>query len=131
VATGGHHWKIDQAAGWSMDRGRGGGEGVRIRDHLANTRTLLSWLRVALALLGLGFVVARLQLLMGVRGSPVGPLVAASGVVVVGASALRFVLQRREIEGPGFAPRYWRDLVVAGLAAAGGLAVLVYVGLAR
>src|SRR5205823_4151928 len=24
--------------------GRGGGEGVRVRDHLANTRTLLAWL---------------------------------------------------------------------------------------
>jgi uncharacterized membrane protein YidH (DUF202 family) len=40
-----------------VGRGRGGGEGVRTRDHLANVRTLLAFLRTGMVLLGLGLVI--------------------------------------------------------------------------
>lgn len=36
----------------------------RIRNHLANERTFLSWIRTGIALIGLGFVVARLGLFL-------------------------------------------------------------------
>jgi putative membrane protein len=36
----------------------------RTRDHLANERTFLAWIRTALALIGLGFVLARLGLFL-------------------------------------------------------------------
>jgi uncharacterized membrane protein YidH (DUF202 family) len=32
----------------------------KIRDHLANERTFLAWVRTALGLIGLGFVLARM-----------------------------------------------------------------------
>lgn len=34
-------------------------------DHLANERTFLAWMRTALALIGLGFVLARMGLFLG------------------------------------------------------------------
>jgi putative membrane protein len=37
---------------------------TRIRDHLANERTFLAWIRTALGLIGLGFVLARMGLFL-------------------------------------------------------------------
>ncbi|SIO66815.1 putative membrane protein [Singulisphaera sp. GP187] len=46
----------------------------RTRDHLANERTFLAWIRTSLGLIGLGFVIARMGLLLRqlalVSGSP-------------------------------------------------------------
>jgi putative membrane protein len=36
----------------------------RVRDHLANERTFLAWVRTALGLIGLGFVLARMGLFL-------------------------------------------------------------------
>src|SRR5690349_11464639 len=36
----------------------------RIADHLANERTFLAWIRTALGLIGLGFVLARMGLFL-------------------------------------------------------------------
>src|SRR3954469_12408945 len=36
----------------------------RTRDHLANERTFLAWVRTALGLIGLGFVLARMGLFL-------------------------------------------------------------------
>jgi len=41
-----------------------GPESTRAREHLANERTLLAWVRTAVALMGLGFVVARFGLFL-------------------------------------------------------------------
>ncbi len=52
-----------------MDRVEGGparppGSENRARDHLANERTFLAWIRTALGLIGLGFVLARMGLFL-------------------------------------------------------------------
>src|SRR5437660_7383414 len=36
----------------------------KVRDHLANERTFLAWVRTALGLIGLGFVLARMGLFL-------------------------------------------------------------------
>lgn len=99
---------------------------MRTRDHLANTRTLVAWVRLALVLLGLGFVVTKLQILAGSGRATLGLGVAVSGVLVTAAAAARFLLQRREIEGPVFRSHHRGELVVAALAAAGGGLVLAF-----
>lgn len=50
-----------------------------LRDHLANERTLLAWSRTAIAIVGLGFVVARFAL----GGKSVTALSTAFGVALV------------------------------------------------
>lgn len=84
----------------------------RLSDHLANTRTLLAWIRTAIALIGLGFVVARFGLFLrvldarGSHSSALGTqLSAAIGVALVligvgsaGLSLRRFRLVRAAIE---------------------------------
>ena len=78
------------------------------RDHLANERTLLAWARTCIAIMGLGFVVARFGLLVRELGAqaprqvPAG-LSTAFGTALVACGAVVMLLA---------AVRYWR----AGLA---------------
>ena len=50
--------------GHTDEDGKPGKENTRAREHLANERTLLAWIRTAIALMGLGFVVARFGLFL-------------------------------------------------------------------
>lgn len=117
-----------------QQRGRGGGEGVRTRDHLANVRTLLAWNRVGLAILVLAVVVDKLQALVS-HGSivavnpsavdrPAGTLLAVLGVLLIAGSFLRFELARRAIDRGVFRPNVAPDLVLLGLVAV-AVAVLI------
>ncbi|MBV8992579.1 MAG: DUF202 domain-containing protein [Pseudonocardiales bacterium] len=118
--------------------GRGGGEGVRTRDHLANVRTFLASARAGIALAGLGYVVDKLDLVEGrlARRSAVVPahpegrvvgllIVALGGALCVGGFA-RFLVARAMIDRDVFRPRPRLDLPLIGLAAAAGLAILGY-----
>jgi uncharacterized membrane protein YidH (DUF202 family) len=111
----------------AVERGRGGGEGVRARDHLANVRTLLAFVRAGLVLLGLGAVIDKLGLVEGSTGAAVGLPVALAGWLVTAVAAVRFLLQRRVIEGGDRRSLVGWDLAVVTLVAAAGAAVLVYV----
>ncbi len=89
-----------------------------VRDHLANERTLLAWVRTALTIVGLGFLISRL--LVTDEGSP-EPVAEVIGVVLIllggGASVLsaaRFLRIQREIEEVSFHPTSRLDLVLAG-----------------
>jgi uncharacterized membrane protein YidH (DUF202 family) len=119
-------------AGGAAGRGRGGGEGVRIRDHLANVRTLLAWTRLAAAILAVAYVIAKLELLSLPRGSNaigsdlIGPAAGVAGAIVAAGALRSFLSQRSAIEGSMFRPNPTRDLILIGLAAAGGLAVMAY-----
>lgn len=115
-----------------MGRGRGGGEGVRTRDHLASTRTLLAWARLGIALLALGYAVDKeglIEVLITGRASQTGQraqgLAAASaGLVVLAAALVRFFRQRSRIESSLMRMSYRLDLLIAVAAALGGLLVL-------
>jgi uncharacterized membrane protein YidH (DUF202 family) len=116
-------------------RGRGGGEGVRTRDHLANVRTLLAWNRVGLALLVLAAVVDKLEALVrqgrvvALNSSGADRLAAAIlavlGVVVCAGSFLRFEQARRAIERGAFRPRVAPDLVLLAVVAAAAAVLTV------
>lgn len=111
------------------ERGRGGGEAVRTRDHFANTRTLLSWFRSGLLLLGVGFAVTKFNVLAtgSFTASHLGPGVAAMGLVVMGASLARFLHQRQDIERSDLRPRTSLDLLLLGSVGAAGALILYLV----
>ena len=111
------------------------------RDHMANTRTLLAWLRTAIALIGLGFVVARFGLLLKELGASanssasqsssgisalVGVAVVLVGVVLVALSMYRFLDTKKQIDQGRFVVSV-RVEVVAGVATlVAGLALASY-----
>jgi uncharacterized membrane protein YidH (DUF202 family) len=115
--------------------GRGGGEGVRTRDHLANTRTFLAWMRLALGLVTAGLSVDKLGLLHPhAAGHPAGggghrgaalALVVAGGVLANLAFA-RLLLQRRAIERPALRSCVLLDATLLGIAGAAGALVALF-----
>jgi uncharacterized membrane protein YidH (DUF202 family) len=118
-------------------RGRGAGEGVRTRDHLASVRTTLAWVRTGMVLIGVGYATDELAALaaagsaLRAHGRPLGLVLVAAGTAVAAAALPRYLGARRRIESPRFEPRPGADLaLVAGLAV-GAVAVLVLVAVAR
>jgi inner membrane protein YidH len=106
----------------------------RTRDHLANERTLLAWVRTSIAVIGLGFIVARFGLLLRELGAT-NPRPLPTGVSTVfgvaltacGVVVLLLSLQRYRTVGEGierndynWAPRLAIALTLV-LAAAGVL----------
>ena len=112
---------------------------ARTREHLANERTLLAWVRTAVALMGLGFVVARFGLLLRQlaleRAAPAEPehVSALIGGALVGASLLitvlstvRFFRVRAQIERGGYEPEAFTEVLAIGITVLAGLALLGY-----
>lgn len=109
-----------------VPRGRGGGEGVRVRDHLANVRTFLAWLRAGLVLLAMGYAVAKFQVIESLPNRYLGVLAAVAGWLVIVIAGVSFIRMRRAIEAAEFAPSVAWNLGLSLLTAGAGAAILVY-----
>jgi putative membrane protein len=115
-------------------------ESTRAREHLANERTLLAWVRTAIALMGLGFVVARFGLFLreiaATGGNPVGPesaysapigiLLVLAGMVAMAVSTARFFQARRQIDRGAFTPEAYPEIIVVAVTLLAGGALVVY-----
>ncbi len=64
--------------------------GSEARDHLANERTLLAWVRTALGVMGLGVIVDRFVESAGAAAEVVGLSLVALGAVMVIYAVVRF-----------------------------------------
>lgn len=115
------------------------------RIFFAAERTLLAWIRTGLALMALGFVVARFGMLLrelaaldrAARSSNFTDLVGVSlvglGVLVTGiAAASHVVTVRRLRRGEPFVGEpSWLGIALAAVLVLAGVAMTVYLGLFR
>ena len=83
----------------------------RIRDHLANERTYLAWMRSAIALLGFGVLIVRIRILtppLAPRppgaGWKLGVAFTVVGLLMVALSALHYFGVRNDIEDDHYEP---------------------------
>jgi putative membrane protein len=110
-----------------------------VRDHLANERTLLSWVRLAIAITALGFVVARFGLYVaellaaqGVRAVrtglslPIGIALVLAGPVFAAFALQRFLTVEREIDLGQPRRHHGLIFVLIGLIVVGSLGLAVY-----
>ena len=99
---------------------------MRIRDHLANVRTFLAWLRAGLLLLALGFALAKFQVVENQTGRLVGVFAAVAGWVLMLLAGADFFRQRRAIEESVYVPSTRWNIALAVVAAAAGASILFY-----
>jgi putative membrane protein len=89
------------------------------RDHLANERTLLAWIRTSIGIMAFGFVVAKFSLfvrqfafLVGKEGTPnqgmlsftMGTILVGVGSVVLILSFIRYKQTRQQLLRRSYAP---------------------------
>jgi putative membrane protein len=107
-------------------------------DHLANERTFLAWIRTAVAIIGLGFVVSRFALYLRSLAALGGVAVPATpgrsavlGVVLVGLGAVtvvlalaRYLMNYRSIEANDYRPSHYLDIFLALLIALAAIVMM-------
>ncbi|MBE9180296.1 DUF202 domain-containing protein [Oculatella sp. LEGE 06141] len=82
----------------------------RVRDHLANERTYLAWMRTAIALMGFGVVIARLRYILSPDtpgtgyGLALGLLFASIGLLTVLLSTYHYFSIRDAIDTHQYQP---------------------------
>jgi inner membrane protein YidH len=116
------------------------------RDHSANERTYLAWIRTAVALMGFGFVIEKFDLFLRYIGSIVpktaiphhthfaqgaGLAMMAIGLAIVLFSTWSFLKNLRLIDAPDGHPYQAKlpNLILGGVVAALGIFLILYVGL--
>jgi putative membrane protein len=106
-----------------------------VREHLANERTLLSWVRTGVALISIGLVVERAGALAGSAGSmgaseAFGLALAFLGSLTLVIGTAHFLRTRREISSGDYRPSGTAYLIVVGgsLALAGSFIAYVLLG---
>ena len=116
----------------------GSGRETEVREHLANERTLLSWVRTGVGLISIGLVVERTGALMATTPAKLGVINASDlfglALAVLGCLTLvigtaQFFRNRRRISEGSFVPAAAAYLVVVAgsLALAGAFIVYVLV----
>ena len=117
-----------------------------VRDHLANERTFLAWIRTSLGLIGLGFVLARMGLFLrqlaaaslihegnrlrfqaGHEFLVSGVVFLLAGTAVCGWSGWRYRSNRRAIDSDAYEPSHAAVGVLITLVVVGGLVIATMV----
>ena len=107
----------------------------RVRDHLANERTYLAWLRTGVAAMGLGVVIAKLKYLLGsnyaessgvLHAASIGLLFALIGIATIVMSAFFFLETRKEIRSRTYSSKVQFALSLAAVMVGLGLVIIWY-----
>src|SRR5947209_11123370 len=111
---------------------------TKIRDHFANERTFLAWMRTGLATITFGFVIERFGLVLrelGVKGQQVLPIhvssffgvsLTALGVIIMIVALINFLHNRRAIDIGQFQPPVNFAIILTALASVVGVLLIFY-----
>jgi len=113
------------------------------RDHAANERTYLAWIRTAIALMAFGFVIEKFDLFLRYltiatsvpiriplqHAEGAGLILIAAGLVLVTLATRGFLRNRRLIDGADHLiyQGTWINLALGGTVATMGAVLVVYV----
>ncbi|WP_046175885.1 YidH family protein [Domibacillus indicus] len=96
-----------------------------IQQHLANERTYLAWVRTAIAIIGIGFLVINLHFNFlpqhsakaDLAANVVGIIAVISGLFVIGFSTYSYFAKSKTIDNEVFKPEKNSILVLTGIIA--------------
>lgn len=113
------------------------------RDHAANERTYLAWIRTAIALMAFGFVIEKFDLFLRYltiatsvhirmpvqHAEGAGLILIAAGLILVALATRGFLRNRRLIDGADHLiyQGTWINLALGGAVATLGAVLIVYV----
>lgn len=88
------------------------------RDHAANERTFLAWVRTAIAIVGFGLLIGKVAATEASSPHSTGALIGA-GLLLIAFAGLRFHYQRRRINaGEIGTPAHWSfELILSAMIA--------------
>ena len=104
-------------------------EPAAVRDHLANERTMLAWVRTAITIVGLGFLVGRFLVdggESGVWATALAALLVLAGTGSAIAGLTRFVAVERQIDSGDYQPSIATHVVLTATITIVGLLILAY-----
>jgi putative membrane protein len=108
---------------------------ARVRDHLANERTYLAWLRTGVSTLGLGVVIAKLRYLIGpnyaessgiVHAANIGLVFAVTGLLTIIWSVFFFLRTRDAIRKGTYISGSKLEIALAAVLVALGCIIIWY-----
>jgi len=102
-------------------------EGNLARDHLANERTFLSWVRTCLAFIGLGVLVAELVDTEGPAANALGLALILLGAIAAMAATSRYLRVTRQLDDGRYQSSTVGPLVVGVVTLLVAAAGLVFV----
>ncbi|MFB7668546.1 YidH family protein [Kitasatospora sp. NPDC056138] len=85
-------------------RGAAPNTGSRARDHLANERTYLAWLRTGISMAALGVAVAKFSPDRGLHALVSGAILICAGLLVSAYGTARYRSVGRQLDGGVYAP---------------------------
>ena len=112
----------------------------RSREHLANERTFLAWIRTSIALMGFGFVIVKftlflkqLSLLLQTRGIPskgyssiIGVVMVAIGVIIAVLAFLQYKRNEKWIKNNYYFSSSMLSLLITFILIIGGIFLIFY-----
>ncbi len=113
----------------------------RSREHQANERTFLAWIRTSIALMGFGFVIVKFALFLKqisllVQGNIVvtsrgysaniGVIMVALGVILAILSFWQYRKTAKQLESNNYAPSSLLSVILALVVIIGGILLIIY-----
>ena len=112
----------------------------RSREHLANERTFLAWIRTSIALMGFGFVIVKftlflkqLSLLLQTKGIPskgyssiIGVVMVAIGVIIAVLAFLQYKRNEKWIKNNYYFSSSMLSMLIMFILIIGGIFLIFY-----